>query len=184
MTVLFALGAISGCAQNGEPLSPNEAKPDQEPQTAKLPEAPAPRDKAGRENWPKLLIGTWRQVQPRSTTEVTCEFATNGIVTMRFARPDGVRTQSMAYKLVGDTFDFPDRKVEDNAIILNETIESTTYIESLTEDKLVTVTIDRKRLKPEMAAALAKSRMIPVEQLLSEVREQRHTAICERVKDK
>jgi hypothetical protein len=171
-----------GCAQNGEPLPPNETKLDPESQVGTLPQAPAPREKTGRENWPNSLVGKWKRIGHNYAAELTSEFTANGILTERTKDRDGERSASVEYKLVGDTFVVPEPPVQDNVITRNETSERTTYIESLSDEKLVTVTIVRRRWTPKRAAEIAKSRMIPVEQLLSEVREERHTATYERVK--
>jgi hypothetical protein len=180
--ILLACCAGSGCEQKNESPQPSDAKGDQAPQPSQVPVAPAPREKAGRENWPKLLFGKWRQVKPRYAAEITVEYTANGLKIRRSEDIEGVRTQSTPYELVDGTFVFPEPKVEDNVFTRRETTERTTYIESLSEDTLVTVTIVRRRWTVAWAEETAKRRKIPVEQLLSEVREERGTDTFERIK--
>ena len=185
MPVVFALCALSGCSQPIETLpTASEVTPDEKPKAETLPVAPPPREKADQQNWPKLLVGKWIQIEHSYAAEITKEFTAGGMVIDRISDRDGIRAASGQYQLVDNALTFSEPNSLTQSPSKYEIREGTVSIESISEDKLVLLVIHRTRMTPERAQHIVKLRQIPVGPLLDEVRAERHLGTYERVKNK
>jgi hypothetical protein len=196
--ILVALLIVSGCS--GPDRTPAaEGKPIAE-EKSNLPVAPGPRAKedglppppaavaapAHSKPWSELIIGKWLQVnRPDLVGDKVREFTREGKVIERYSyparpnHPKGIEVGAWEYRVNGNVL-FPPSTRDDGIWVR----EYTTFIETLTENELVTLSIIRTRKSLEHAKREADRRKVPVEQVLAEVREERGRTYYVRVKDK
>ena len=135
------------------------------------------------------LVGSWKQVQPERKPdepvlfEIVHRFRADGTYELDvWDALRGPKVVSDRYQVQGDTLQFLSERASNPSPTRDEIWAATSTIESLTDEQLVIVTVTKKRWAPERARVLAEVWGVSVEQLLSEVREERHSATYERVK--
>ncbi len=179
LVLLVTFGAFllaTGCSTSVE-------LPDEKSATT----APSPRAKREGEakTWPELLVGTWKQVEPAITDGTITEFTADGqFISRMIDRERGLRIATIRYRLDRAilTFD-PSNATETPLPDWDETWERTYVIESLTEEQLVITLIIKKQYKLNSARKIARSSGKPVEQIMKEVHEERHSSKYLRVKE-
>jgi hypothetical protein len=200
--VLVAALGLAGCS--GSDATPQPAEQKAAPETAKadLHVAPAPRAKADglppppamsgafpkpSKSWSELIVGKWLHVNRKDLIgDKVREFTRDGRVIERYSyparpnHPGGIEVGTWEYRVEGKILSSPPSTRDDGTWVT----EYTTFIETLTENELVTLTIKRTRLSVEIARQVAARRKIPVEQVLADVREERGRTFYVRLKDK
>jgi hypothetical protein len=136
----------------------------------------------------ELLIGSWQEAPPgqnppeNAAIELIYHFARDGKYEVRYWTViHGSEVTPGTYRLDGNTLQFLSPAAP-SYILAGEICERVNTIESITEERLVLVTVIKKRWTPEIAQDLADANNVPVEQLLTEVREDRHRDEYVRVK--
>jgi hypothetical protein len=201
LPAMFAALIGSGCYGAGE-VPKAEEKPiaEEKPNLAVAPAPRAPGDakpllvvagpwmpRRSDKPWPELIVGRWRYAQPKvdENATTTIEYTHDGKCTRRYRppvhpeNPKGVQTNTRDYRVNGNIL-FPASTHDDGFWVT----EDTTLIESLTEGELVTLKITRTRLSQFWAEQEAKTRKVPVEQVLAEIREEQRRFVYVRLKDK
>jgi hypothetical protein len=137
----------------------------------------------------ELLGGSWQEVAPgqnpdeNAGVETIYHFAADGTYELRcWTIVHGTNVITGTYHLDGNALQFL-TPVPPSSVFYNEILERVNTIESITEERLVIVTVTKKRWTPEFAKELADATDKPVEKLLAEVREDRSRSEYVRVKN-
>ena len=194
-----ALLGLAGCSGSDATPEPDAAKPPAEAAKADLPIAPAPRAKADglppppalsgvprqSKPWSELIVGKWLYTGHDIVGQRTVEYTRDGKCITRYSypaapgRPTGIEVSTHEYRVNGNML-FPPSPYDDGTWVT----ESTTFIESLTENELILFSVTWTRLSLETAKQVAAARKIPVEQVLADVREEQGRYVYVRLKDK
>lgn len=136
----------------------------------------------------ELLLGSWQEAPPgqnppeNAAIELIYHFAEDGKYEVQYWTViHGSEVTPGTYRLEGNNLQFlsPAPPVY---TLAGEICERANTIESITETRFVLVTVIKKRWTREIAQDLADANNVPVEQLLAEVREERHRTEYVRVK--
>jgi hypothetical protein len=136
--------------------------------------------------WSELLVGKWVKTGGGFEGQQVKEYTREGKVITRYGysevpgRPKGLEVSTREYHLNGNVLS--KTAPHDDGIRLTE---STTFIESLTENELVIFAISRSRWSAKVAQDEADRRKVPLEKVLAEVSEERSKGrLYVRLKDK
>ena len=172
--MLFALG----CSSHVEMPVTAAAMPDEKPKGDVLPQAPMPRVK---KTTAELLVGKWKKVEPVSGTTHTSEYTHDGKAVGTSSDRNGVRVRALEYRLIGTTLAFTPSDANYSSSPKHAQ-QRTSFVESVTEDKLVIVLVINGRWTLEGAREQAHIRDEPVERWLNETWVERHRSVYERIK--
>ncbi len=196
-TVLSVLVVMSGCGSPDKPLDelatmemkPNlHVAPTPRAKEEGLPPPPAEVVARPTKPWPELIVGKWFQVNRKNVAgDVLEEFTRDGMVIERYsyqAAPGhsaGIEVGTHEYRVEGNILRYPSiPEPFDDGIWVRQT---TTFIETLTEGELVTLSVTLKHPSLRIAEREAATRNVPVEAVLNRVCEERGRVYYVRVKD-
>lgn len=153
-----------------EPHAPGEGNP--------LPGAKPWADRPSKKPWTELIVGQWLRAKPETFGRKVWEFTKDGKFNTCYSypaaengnHPAGVERSTEDYRVNGNVL-FPTSTADDSVYIT----ESTTFIESLTENELRIYTVKRVRWSLQSAKDETKVRKITLEQALAEVRREERT---------
>jgi hypothetical protein len=135
--------------------------------------------------WAELIVGKWMRIEPPVVGQVVWEFTRDGKVKSQYSypeapgRPRGIERGSWSYRVNGTNL-FPTETLNDGDWVR----DYTTFIDTLTDNELVTSWLKRKRPSLEFAKQLAAERKVPLQQILGEVDEERGRSAWIRLKDR
>lgn len=137
-----------------------------------LPVAKPWTDRSSKKPWPELIVGKWLRAKPETFGRKVWEFTKDGKFNTCYSYPAasngnfpaGVERSTGDYRVNGNIL-FPTSTDDDTLRIT----ESTTFIESLTENELRLSTVKRVRRSLQSAKDETKVRKITLEQALAEV---------------
>jgi hypothetical protein len=141
----------------------------------------------------ELIVGSWRLIQRpeernpnhERTVDVIFSYAKDGSFTLQIW--DVIRgsqpVKTGTYRLEGNVLELHTPWIDNDSTSVNEISETSSTIESITEEEMVLASVTRRRWTPRQAQILAEAQHVPLEQLLSEVREEHSRTVLLRVKD-
>jgi hypothetical protein len=199
LVMLLAICAESGCS--GSDSSPAAEQELAAGESVGVHVAPAPRAKedglppppdevlAPRPSkpWSELIIGKWLYVGRDIQGQRIVEYTRDGKCITRYSypaapnHPKGIEVGTHEYRVDGTILYPPSTFSYDGG---HSFAENTTFIEILTENDFVTLSIKRTRKSLEDAKQDARTFKTTVEQQLAEVREERTRSYYVRLKEK